>query len=532
MGYACSSMEKQTRPRHIKELMLPIELILLALRGHFARECQAPRGQDNRSRDVTRKTVLVEIPNSSALVSCDRLGGYDWSDQAEEGPTNYALMAYSTPSASSLDFEVLDDEEEEVEKKEVKPSIHRINFVKATTDNNPRETVQNGEQPKQNTHRKRVWNNSQRVNHKNHSNAKRDHVPQAALTVDAARPFNVVHPKRTMNVVNQESYFSKQAHSFVQRSNKKLTALKNSYANKKVKTIRVKKVNIAKPKAVVNAAKAKAKHNAVKGKRGNAVKASACWMKVNAIRHTLTTARRKIILLRINLQLLVIVTDVAVPSINRLIASIKGFHHLHKPIAISKFTLNRQNPPLFIKTHNIMSTSTFAKTHNLIAFLEKPSENDGFEQTIYFLKANQIKYALTLQALIDGKKVVITEASIRQDLKLNDAEGTSCLSNAVIFKELARICAKTTSRNEFSSTMASAIICLLINLKKNLEASVPFYMFYRFIQVFMNHQLGDMSHHKEVGDLPTNVQDTPIPDAPSSSQPKRKYNPKERKEGN
>nr|GFB10547.1 hypothetical protein [Tanacetum cinerariifolium] len=64
---------------------------------------QAPRGHCNRSRDVTRKSVLVETPNSSALVSCDRLGGYDWSDQAEEGPTDYALMAYFIPSTSSLD---------------------------------------------------------------------------------------------------------------------------------------------------------------------------------------------------------------------------------------------------------------------------------------------------------------------------------------------------------------------------------------------------------------------------------------------
>nr|GEX69095.1 hypothetical protein [Tanacetum cinerariifolium] len=122
-----------------------------------------------------------------------------------------------------------------------------------------------------------MWNNSQRVNHKNHSNAKRNNVPRAALTVNAARPINVVHPKRTMNAVNKESYFSKQAHSFVQRPNKNLTTLKNSYANKKVKTVWVKKLNTAKPKVAVNAAKAKAKHKAVKGKRGNAVKASACW---------------------------------------------------------------------------------------------------------------------------------------------------------------------------------------------------------------------------------------------------------------
>ncbi|GJV59361.1 hypothetical protein Tco_1465461 [Tanacetum coccineum] len=44
--------------------------------------------------------MSVKIPNSSALVSCDDLGGYDWSDQAEEGP-NYALMDYSSSSSDS-----------------------------------------------------------------------------------------------------------------------------------------------------------------------------------------------------------------------------------------------------------------------------------------------------------------------------------------------------------------------------------------------------------------------------------------------
>nr|GEU65325.1 hypothetical protein [Tanacetum cinerariifolium] len=126
--------------------------------------------------------------------------------------------------------------------------------------------------------------------------------------------------------------------------------------------------------------------------------------------------------------------------------------------------------------------------------------------------------------------------------------------------------------------MASAIICLannqkfnfskyiFDNLKKNLEAGVPFYMFPRFVQVFLNHQIGDLSHHtsiyvnpsltkkvfanikrigtrfsgivtplfvtmmvqpfKEVGDLPTADQDIPIPNAPSSSQPQRKHKPR------
>ncbi|GKB55874.1 hypothetical protein Tco_0912060 [Tanacetum coccineum] len=103
-----------------------------------------------------------------------------------------------------------------------------------------------------------------------------------------------------------------------------------------------------------------------------------------------------------------------------------------------------------------------------------------------------------LQALVDGKKIVVTEASVRRDLQLDDEEGTDCLLNATIFEELTRmgyeklsqkltfykaffspqwkflihtilqcLSAKTTAWNEFSSTMASAIICLATNQKFN-----------------------------------------------------------------
>nr|GEW89071.1 ribonuclease H-like domain-containing protein [Tanacetum cinerariifolium]GEW89424.1 ribonuclease H-like domain-containing protein [Tanacetum cinerariifolium] len=51
-----------------------------------------------------------------------------------------------------------------------------------------------------------------------------------------------------------------------------------------------------------------------------------------------------------------------------------------------------------------------------------------------------------LQALVDRKKVVITEAAIRDVLRLDDAEGL--------------MSAKRSSWNEFSSAMASAVICL------------------------------------------------------------------------
>nr|GEY52740.1 ribonuclease H-like domain, reverse transcriptase, RNA-dependent DNA polymerase [Tanacetum cinerariifolium] len=151
----------------------------------------------------------------------------------------------------------------------------------------------------------------------------------------------------------------------------------------------------------------------------------------------------------------------------------------------------------------------------MVAYLNKSDASEGFDQIIDFLSGSYIKYALTinpyiyvscikqfwnivvvkqsndvnrLQALVDKKKVVITEATIRDALRLDDAKGVDCLPNEEIFTELARmgyekpstkltfykdffssqwkflihtilqsLSAKRTSWNEFSSAMASAI---------------------------------------------------------------------------
>nr|GEZ05385.1 hypothetical protein [Tanacetum cinerariifolium] len=92
--------------------------------------------------------------------------------------------------------------------------------------------------------------------------------------------------------------------------------------------------------------------------------------------------------------------------------------------------------------------------------------SEGFNQIIDFLNASSIKYALTvnhniyvscikqfwtfvsvktvndvprLQALVDKKKVITTEATIRDALRLDDAAGIDCLPNKEIFTELARM---------------------------------------------------------------------------------------------
>ncbi|GJR18180.1 hypothetical protein Tco_0966707 [Tanacetum coccineum] len=77
--------------------------------------------------------------------------------------------------------------------------------------------------------------------------------------------------------------------------------------------------------------------------------------------------------------------------------------------------------------------------------------------------------------------------------------------------------AKTTTWNEFSSTMASAVICLATNqnfnfskyifdnMVKNLEGGVKFLMYPRFVQVFLDKQVEGMTKHKAIYVTPSHT---------------------------
>ncbi|GKA76575.1 retrovirus-related pol polyprotein from transposon TNT 1-94, partial [Tanacetum coccineum] len=91
---------QQIHPDDMEEMDLRWKMAMLTIRAK-----RALRNQDNKNKESSRRSVLVEISTSTTLVSCDDLSGYDWSDQEKEGP-NYALMAFSS---SSLDSEVSND---------------------------------------------------------------------------------------------------------------------------------------------------------------------------------------------------------------------------------------------------------------------------------------------------------------------------------------------------------------------------------------------------------------------------------------
>ncbi|GJZ28898.1 putative ribonuclease H-like domain-containing protein [Tanacetum coccineum] len=203
----------------------------------------------------------------------------------------------------------------------------------------------------------------------------------------------------------------------------------------------------------------------------------------------------------------------------------------------------------------------FVDQHNMVACLEKTEENAEFHQIVDFLSTCSINYALTvsptiyasyieqfwntatsktvnsvkqIHAIVDGKAVVISESSVRSDLLFNDEDGIACLTNDEIFENLALmgyeqlstkltfqkgsfspqwkflihtilhcISSKSTAWNEFSTNLASAVICLAKGQKFNFSKLIfdgmlrnldpkRFLMYPRFLQLFLNNQLKDL----------------------------------------
>ncbi|GJT82139.1 hypothetical protein Tco_1056481 [Tanacetum coccineum] len=161
----------------------------------------------------------------------------------------------------------------------------------------------------------------------------------------------------------------------------------------------------------------------------------------------------------------------------------------------------------------------------MVACLERTEENAEFHQIVEFLTTSSIHYALTvsltiyasyieqfwntvnsqtindvkqIHATVFGNILVISESSVRSDLHFNDEDGITCLTNNAIFENLALmgyesdsanipfqnahctpqwkylihtilhcLSSKSTSWNEFSTNIASAVICLATSQKFN-----------------------------------------------------------------
>nr|GEV41678.1 reverse transcriptase domain-containing protein [Tanacetum cinerariifolium] len=218
------------------------------------------------------------------------------------------------------------------------------------------------------------------------------------------------------------------------------------------------------------------------------------------------------------------------------------FSNLETSIIVSPISTTRVH-----KDHpatQIIGDSTSApQTRSMARMVKNKQEKDktGRNRTktgsasVLIKKSNDV---VKLQALIDRKKVIITDDSIRQALRLDYTDYIDSLPFEEIFAKLARMgyekpstkltfykaffsaqwkfliytivqcmSAKWTAWNELSSSMASAVICLATGRKfnfskyifdsmvQNVDSPSKFLMYPQFLQVLINAQVDDLSSH-------------------------------------
>ncbi|GKD17041.1 hypothetical protein Tco_1206199 [Tanacetum coccineum] len=101
-----------------------------------------------------------------------------------------------------------------------------------------------------------------------------------------------------------------------------------------------------------------------------------------------------------------------------------------------------------------------------------------------------------------ARQDLVLRGKMRSDLHFNDEDGITFLTNDAVFENLALIGSKSTSWNEFSTNIASAVICLANGQKfnfsklifdsmlRNLDTNTKkFLMYPRFLQLFLNNQI-------------------------------------------
>ncbi|GJS87067.1 ribonuclease H-like domain-containing protein [Tanacetum coccineum] len=238
-------------------------------KGHFTRECRAPRNQENRNSRNTRKVVPVETTTSNALISCDGLGGYDWSDQPEKVQLTLhlwlTLLQVLTLRTSKLNVITYKTGLESIEarllvyKKNKSVYEEDIKFVNESIVSEPtikKPVVETSEAKASADKPKAVRKNNGALIIKDWvSDSEEEDMHQAKIEKKIAKSsFAMI--------------------KFVKPKQQEKTARKT--VNHRVNTVKDKNVNTVRPKAVVNTARPKVALNVVKGNQDKRVIDSGC----------------------------------------------------------------------------------------------------------------------------------------------------------------------------------------------------------------------------------------------------------------
>ncbi|GKD13930.1 hypothetical protein Tco_1198337 [Tanacetum coccineum] len=154
-----------------------------------------------------------------------------------------------------------------------------------------------------------------------------------------------------------------------------------------------------------------------------------------------------------------------------------------------------------------MTKLAFYDYHNMVAILEKTESNTDFHQIVDFLEASHIRYALTVRPTVYVSHIQQFWSTAR--VETVDGE------TKIIAKFLSP---ESIGFNEFSSNIATAIVCLATNrvynfskmifdgMVRNIKSKVKFLMFPRFIEFFLKMGQFGVIKHTETYDVPFHTQ--------------------------
>nr|GEY99674.1 hypothetical protein [Tanacetum cinerariifolium] len=475
------------------------------------KESRSPR--DNRNKDTQRRTIPVETSTSNALVSqCDEVGGYDWSFQTDEEPTNYALMAFTSSSSLS--------------------SLGSDNEVASCS----------------------------KACSKAYANLQ-SHYDRSTVYFKKSQ-FDVLSYKSGLESV--------EARLVVYQQNKNVFE----------EDIKLLKLDVMlRDNALVSSSKS---NDSVPTSHVNDRYKSGEWYHVIPPPYTRTFMPSKLDLVFhdappasetvpnvVNVEPSTTKPTKDMSQSNRPSAPIikdwvsdskdeyEGMLFQQQLTRSRLVPLNAAKPVNTIVPHPTMKSPktvnhVATKAHSPIRrpINHRPApKNSNFHQKFTTVKAKRTNDVVKLQALIDRKKVVITEDTIRQDLRLDEADGVECLPSEEIFAELVRMgyekappkltfykaffsaqwkflihtiiqcmSAKRTAWNKCSSSIASAIIRLATGVETSL-----------FDTMLVQHQADvEDDDDDEVSNAPTPPSPPPAPpSSPVQEQPTQPTNTSE-----
>ncbi|GJU21746.1 ribonuclease H-like domain-containing protein [Tanacetum coccineum] len=344
---------------------------------------------------------------------------------------------------------------------------------------------------------------------------------------NTVRPSYTAHPKSTIHCARPRTYFQNQAQSTVHRPFSKRTAFIKRCFNQKLDTGRPFRSTV------------------------NIVKASACWVwmpKNRVVDHVSKNISALVTLKRLDY------ID-AQGRFKSMDAQIQGRQECSKEKEESREECNKSRKTKKMKWEDCweLNTSELVLLSQQLVLLE---ENSSYCSRLQLPVLNQSVNTARITAV--GEKVnaaesllvvsteAITEASLRRHLKLDDHDGITSIPNSEIFEQLALmgyhtdsdkltfqkgafspqwrflihtilhcLSPKKTAWEQFSSNIATAVICLATNRRfnfsrlifehmvSNISSPHKFLMYPRFIQICLDMQRKQLQQHSRTYHVPS-----------------------------